>query len=143
MGDSSTHEDLGRKERVKIGSDRTFGLVIGAVLAILALVPLVHGGEVRLWLLGPAVLLLAVAAIAPRFLAPLNLAWFWVGKILSLIVSPIVMTVLFFVTITPIAATVRWLGKDLLRLRRRRDLSTYWIERDRSSTARDSLKKQF
>jgi type IV secretory pathway TrbD component len=143
MSSSRVHEDLGRKEKVTMGSDRTFGLVVGAAIAIFALVPLIHGGGVRLWLLGPAVIVLAVAVTAPRFLAPFNLVWFWVGKILSLIVSPVVMTVLFFVTITPVGIAVRWSGKDLLHLRRRRDVSTYWIERVRSSAARDSLKNQF
>lgn len=143
MGTSRIHEDLGRKERVTIGSDRNFGLVIGAALAIFGLLPLLHGGALRLWLLGPAVIVLAIAITAPRFLAPFNLVWFWIGKILGLIVSPLVMMLLFFVTITPIGIAVRWSGKDLLRLRRRNDLSTYWIERARSSAARESLKNQF
>jgi len=143
MANRGTHEDFAREERVEIGSNRTFGVVVGLVIMIFGLTPLLHGGNVRLWLLAPGAALLLVGALKPALLAPLNLVWFWIGKLLGMVVAPIVMMVIFFVTITPIGFLMRWSGKDSLRLRRRSDVDTYWIKRDGPGSTRETLKNQF
>ena len=60
----------------------------------------------------------------------LNRAWLAFGKLLHRIVSPIVMSAIFFICVTPTAWIMRIRGKDLLSLKRRPDLKTYWIERE-------------
>src|SRR5882672_12487916 len=130
MANRATHEDFARQERVEIGSNLTFGIVIGLVAMVFGFSPLVHGDHLRLWLLGPGAALLLVGVLKPTLLSPLNLVWFWIGKLLGMIVAPIVMMIIFFVTITPIGLIVRWSGKDSLRLRRRSAVDTYWIKRE-------------
>jgi hypothetical protein len=142
MANSHTHEDLRREEEVKAGSNRSFGFVFAAVFAIIGLLPLISGGGVRLWSLAIALVFLAVAFVAPKLLAPLNIAWFWFGMLLGKVVSPIVMAVVFYGTVAPIGALLRWRGKDPLRLRRG-DANSYWIERDPPGPPPDSLKNQF
>ena len=137
------HESFARDEKVKGSSDRTFGLVFTAVFAIVSFWPVLFGNPVRWWTLPFAVGFLAVALLAPKLLAPLNRAWTLLGLLMHLVVNPIVMGLLFFVAITPMALVVRILGKDLLRLKRDPQAASYWIERTPPGPSADSMRQQF
>ena len=128
---------------VKMGSERGFGIVFAIVFLIIALFPLLGDGGVRLWSVGVAAVFGGLAFVAPKFLAPLNRLWFRFGMLLSRIVSPIVMGILFFVTVTPTGLIMRARGKDLLRQKLDPDAETYWIEIDPEMAAQSSMKKQF
>ena len=128
---------------VKMGSERGFGIVFAIVFLIIALFPLLGDGGVRLWSVGVAAVFGGLAFVAPKFLAPLNRLWFRFGMLLSRIVSPIVMGILFFVTVTPTGLIMRARGKDLLRQKLDPDAETYWIEVDPEMAAQSSMKKQF
>ena len=75
-------------------------------------------------------------------LTPLNKAWFMLGLALGKVVSPIVLGIIFFGLITPIALIARLMGRDELKLRRPKK-STYWSEPISSSSDVDSFKNQF
>ena len=128
---------------VKMGSERGFGIVFAIVFLIIALFPLLGDGGVRLWSVGVAAVFGGLAFLAPKFLAPLNRLWFRFGMLLSRIVSPIVMGILFFVTVTPTGLIMRARGKDLLRQKLDPDAETYWIEVDPEMAAQSSMKNQF
>ena len=113
-----THEDFNRKEDVKAGSDRGFGLVMAAFFLIVACWPLIHAQPVRWWALGVAAVFAALAFMWTAPLAPLNKLWLKLGLLLYKVVNPIVLGLLFYVTVTPISLLMRVLGKDPLRLRR-------------------------
>ena len=113
------------------------------VFLIIALFPLLGDGGVRLWSVGVAAVFGGLAFLAPKLLAPLNRLWFRFGMLLSRIVSPIVMGILFFVTVTPTGLIMRARGKDLLRQKMDPDADTYWIEVDPEMAAQSSMKKQF
>lgn len=140
---AATHERLTHAERIKGSSDRSFGLVFAAFFAIIGLGPLASGGEVRIWSLALAVGFLAFALLWPGALAPLNRLWTRFGLLLSKVVNPIVMGLLFYVTITPASLIMRALGKDPLHLRFEPDAKSYWIERRPPGPAPDTMQNQF
>jgi len=74
-------------------------------------------------------------------LRPLYRAWIRFGELLGRIVSPIVLGVLFFGLLTPIARISRLAGRDELHLRAR-DTGTYWRNRPPSEPL-FSFKTQF
>lgn len=139
------HEDFTRKETVQGSSDRSFGFVMAAFFGLVALFPLLHGplSSIRWWALVVAAAFLAAALLWTAPLRPLNRAWLKFGLLLSKIVSPIVMMVLFYATVTPIGVLMRWTGKDPLRLRRNAAAASYWIPREPPGPAPDSMKQQF
>ena len=49
---------------------------------------------------------------------------------LNLITGPIVIDLLFYVIITPLALIMRATGRDLLRVRFDPEAKSYWIERE-------------
>jgi hypothetical protein len=138
-----THEDFSREEDVKPSSDRSFGLVIATFLMIVAFWPLIRGEQVRWWVLGTAAVFAVLAFFWTTALAPLNIWWMKLGVLLYKIVNPVVLGLLFYATVTPIALLMRVLGKDPLRLRRDFDAASYWIDRTPPGPVPDSMKNQF
>jgi predicted membrane metal-binding protein len=130
---------------VQGSSDRSFGFVMAAFFGLVALFPLLHGplSSIRWWALVVAAAFLALALLWTAPLRPLNRAWLKLGLLLSKIVSPIVMMLLFYATVTPVGVLMRWTGKDPLRLRRNAAAASYWIPREPPGPAPDSMKQQF
>lgn len=124
-------------------SDWSFGLVFAAAFAAIAFVPLLHHAPPRWWAFGIAVVFAAATLVRPQILHPLNRAWLTFGNLLHRVMSPLVMGVIFFVCITPIAWIMRWRGSDLLSLKRRPDLETYWIERPSLPPDPQSMRNQY
>jgi hypothetical protein len=138
-----THETFAREDDVRLPPERSFGFVFVGVFGLVGLFPLWRGAAPRWWSLGLAAVFLGAALLAPRALAPLNRLWFRFGLLLHAAVNPVVMALVFFTTVTPIALIMRAVGKDPLRLRRDHDARTYWIERRPPGPMPDTMPRQF
>jgi len=138
-----THEQLASFRQSTAGSDRNFGLAFSGLLAILGLWPLLHAASPKWPFLALSVAFAAAAILRPRWLAPCNRAWFKFGLALNKVAAPIVMGILFFGAVTPLAWYLRRRGKDLLRKSLEPDAATYWLERQGAGPVVDSFKKQF
>lgn len=139
----ATNEPAVSYRKVKPGSERSFGLVFAVFFAIVALLPATHGAAVRWWALAVAAAFVAAAFLAPRLLHPLNRVWFAFGMLLHHVVNPIVMAVMFYGAILPMALLLRALSKDLLRLKREPEAASYWIPREPPGPEPGSMRKQF
>ncbi|HEX2092498.1 MAG TPA: SxtJ family membrane protein [Longimicrobiaceae bacterium] len=137
------HEDLSREEEVKGPSERSFGIVFTTVFAVLGVWPLLHGRGVRTWTLGVAAAFLVLTLARPALLAPLNRLWFRFGLLLHRIVSPIVLGMLFFLTVTPVGYLMRLFGKRPLQLGFDPKVDSYWILRQPTEPAPETMTRQF
>jgi hypothetical protein len=90
-----------------------------------------------------AVALVGIVLTRSSLLTPLNRMWFAFGLLLGRIVSPVVLGVLFFAIVTPVALFGKLFGRDPLRLRKRKEATSHWIQRDPVGPAADSFKHQF
>ena len=124
---------------IKISSNRSFGIVFFVVFFLVAIYPLIHNEEIRIWSLIISIIFLILGLINSRILNPLNKLWFKFGILLGKIVSPIIMGIIFFLVVTPIGFIMRILGKDLLNLKFNRNKS-YWIEK---TGPKSKMKNQF
>ena len=124
---------------VKIGSNRSFGIVFFVVFLIIATYPLINGDELRLWSLIISIVFLFLGLVNSKILNPLNKLWFKFGIFLGKIISPLVMGIIFFLVVTPIGLLMRLLNKDLLNLRFNNN-SSYWIEK---TEPKSKMKNQF
>ncbi|HET7681649.1 MAG TPA: SxtJ family membrane protein [Xanthobacteraceae bacterium] len=125
----NSHESFESHLPTEMGSERSFGYVVGGVLLAIALWPLHAGEGPHLWALIPALPLIALAAIRPALLAPLNKLWFKFGLLLGRIISPIVLGIVYYLWITPIALIMRLAGKKFLALGFEPRAKSYWIIR--------------
>ena len=129
-----------RDSKIKISSNRNFGLVFFVVFLIVALWPLKHDEDIRLWSLVLSIIFFFLGILNSKLLTPLNKLWFKFGILLGSIVSPIVMGIVFFLVVTPTSIIMHLLGKDLLKMDRTKSTSTYWIKREKIDS---TMKKQF
>jgi hypothetical protein len=139
----STHEDLSRDHSIKGPSNRSFGFVMTAFFLLVGLAPLRHHQPARLWAFGIAVIFLLFTLVRPRLLAPLNKAWMQLGRLLSRIMAPVVMGLLFYLVFTPAGFFYRLLGKDSLRLKSGKGTRSYWIERKPPGPKPEEMINQF
>ncbi len=143
MASGNTHEDYSREEHVEGSSDRGFGQVFAGFFAILACLSLWNGSKTWHYTLPVAAVFLILAYTFPRVLGPLNKLWMKFGLLLFKVMNPIVLGLLFFVTIMPIGLVMRAFGKDFLRTKLDRNAKTYWIERTPPGPPPQSMKNQF
>ena len=127
-------------DKIKISSNRSFGLLFFVVFLIVSLWPLTHEGSIRIWSVIVSAVFLILGLINSRLLTPLNVLWFKLGMILGAIISPIVMGIIFFLVVTPIGFILRIMGKDLLNKKYEKKKETYWIKRNASI---GTMKRQF
>ena len=137
------HENLTRDQSVKMGSERSFGLVFTLVFLVIGCWPLMDAAPPRWWALAVAGLFLLLALVRPSLLAPLNKAWLRFGLLLHRIVSPLVLGLMFGLVFVPIGLLMRAFGKDPLRLRFDPDARSYWVEREPPGPAAESMINQF
>lgn len=137
------HEFGGRAATVETSSDRSFGLVFAGFFALLGGYGAWRGAALwPLWLAIAAVFLV-LALLRPGVLSPLNYLWSKLGQLMGMVVSPIVLALMFFVVVTPVALLMRLFGKDPLRLRRDAGADSYWIAREPPGPPGDSMRDQF
>ena len=127
------------QEKIKLPSNRNFGIVFSIVFLIIAIWPILNQNEIRIWSIIISLIFLILGLINSKFLSPLNKAWFKFGLILGSLIAPIVMGIVFFLVVTPTGLIMKVLGKDLLGLKRNKN-NTYWLEKDNSN---NNLKNQF
>ena len=123
----------------KIGSNRSFGIVFFVVFLIISLWPLLSGNEVRIWSLIVSIIFLTLGLINSKALTPLNKLWFKFGIFLGNIISPIVMGIIYFAVVTPIALLLKVINKDVLSLKKTKQAS-YWKNKEKYNS---SMKNQF
>ena len=124
---------------IKVGSNRSFGIVFFVVFLLIALYPFTYGGEIRIWSVIASLIFLVSGLLNSKFLTPLNKLWFRFGIFLGKIISPVIMGIIFFLVVTPIGFILRLLGKDVLNLKYSKNKS-YWIEKD---GPKSKMKNQF
>jgi len=121
-------------------SPKSFGIVFSVVFLIVSLYPLINSEGVHVWVLAVSAIFLLLAFIAPNTLAFPNKLWFKFGMLLGSIIAPIVMALVYFLTVLPTGLIMRLLGKDLLKKKLDKNAKSYWIERSESM---GSMKNQF
>ena len=127
------------QQKIKLPSNRNFGIVFSIVFLIIALWPLLSQNDIRIWSLIISGIFLVLGLINSKLLLPLNKIWFKFGIFLGNFIAPIVMGIIYFMVVTPTGLIMKMLGKDLLNLKKNNE-NSYWIEKDNSN---NNLKNQF
>lgn len=106
---------------------RNFGLLVGGIFLVIGLFPLIRGEGVRVWACTLAGLLILPALVVPGLLRYPYVGWMWLGAVLAWINTRIILSVVFFVLLSPIGALMRLFGRDPMRRKLERSLSTYRV----------------
>tara|TARA_B100001142_G_scaffold273847_1_gene281522 strand:- start:212 stop:601 length:390 start_codon:yes stop_codon:yes gene_type:complete len=127
------------KDDIKIGSNKSFGIVFFIFFLLISVYPLIDDGVLNIWFLSISIVFLILGILNSKILTPLNKLWFKFGILLGKFVSPIVMAFVFFGVVTPISFIMKILKKDLLNIKKN-EKSSYWIAK---SGPKSKMKNQF
>ena len=130
---------LRRLSPQQLPSNRSFGFVFTAFFSLLGLSGV--GWDI-LWYIFAA-LFAMLAVFLPHFLTPLNRIWMKLGSMIHVLIKPIILGVIFFLIISPVALMMRVMGRDPMLRRFQSEMSSYWINRTPSDSGVDDLKQQF
>jgi len=127
---------------VELPSNRKFGFFFSLVFFVLAAYFIyIQSQQLALTMLLVSSLFLIIALFKANLLLPLNKLWMRFGFLLGRIISPIVLSIIFFGLITPYSIVIRIFGRDELHLRKVKNRS-HWIRRSQDSPQTD-FKRQF
>ena len=126
-------------DKIKLPTNRNFGIVFFIVFLLIALWPILNNNDLRIWSLIVSLVFLVFGSLNSKLLTPLNKLWFKFGIFLGNIIAPIIMGIVFFLVVTPTGLIMKILKKDLLKLKNNNS-DTYWLEKDNSN---NSLRNQF
>ncbi len=135
--------ELETNTEIKIGSEKSFGIVFSIVFSIIGLLPLYVDAPVRFWALGISAVFLGLTFLKPSVLTVPNRLWFRFGLLLNKVVSPVVMGLIFVLTVIPTGLVLRARGKDPLRKKMDPEAQTYWITPEEGHHRSSSMKNQF
>ena len=124
---------------------RKFGLVIAIALGVIGSFVYVKSGnfDVAGWLWGIGLLFLILGFILPSVLRPAYRIWMLLAYFIGGIVSRVILTVLFYVVLTPTGLVLRLFGKDVLDQRFEKDRESYWIKKDLSGHTKEQYRKMY
>jgi hypothetical protein len=114
---------------VTLADLRRFGLLVGAIFLAIGLWPVVRGRDVHVWAVGVGAVLFAAGVLWPAGLRPVHRGWIALSEVLGWINSRLILGVIFFGLITPMAAVWRLLGRDPMQRRFERSVDTYRVVR--------------
>jgi hypothetical protein len=130
-------------DNILLPSNRKFGIVMGFVAISIGGFFVFHQPQLIGYVLLLVGFLLILGALKnSEWLSPLNRAWMRFGELLGKVVSPIILSLIFFSIFVPISLFFKLIGRDELKLRRVPSTS-YWVEKKERAHASKSFKRQF
>ena len=122
---------------------RKFGLTVGSVLAAIAILLLYFEKPSAIYFAVIGGLLILFGALFPQLLKPLNRIWMGLAIILGFIMSRVILTVLFYLVLTPIAILAKIVGKKFMVLKYDKSAETYWEKRTNIHKKQIDYDRQF
>ena len=135
---------LEKNSKVTSASDRSFGVMFGFIFIIIAVIMRLRDNpqNIQLLFLALSFLTFLISFTRPSLLSTPNKLWMKFSLLLARFVSPIVLGVLFYVLISPLALVLRLFGRDELRLKTKK-VATNWQSRQINGYSLDSFKNQY
>jgi hypothetical protein len=130
-------------ERLSNAELRKFGLTVGAAFVVLGTISWWRGHELPpriLWTMGG--LLIVPGAVAPALLRPIQRGWMAFALVLGHVNTRIILTVLFYLVMTPVGLIMR-LFRDPLDRSMSGNTTTHWTKRAPEPAEIQRYERQF
>jgi hypothetical protein len=138
----SIRADL-KKLKTGAGDLRKFGLTVGGVFILLGVLLLLRHRSSYLAFLGAGALLTGFGVIWPRALKYIYIAWMALAFTLGFVMSNVILTLFFFLFVTPIGLLARLFQKDFLARKWDKRVASYWIQRGSEVKTANTYERQF
>ena len=121
---------------------RSFGLTMGIILFIISGLLMFYNEEIYQVIGIIALTFVGLGLIIPVVLKPLYFVWMTFAAILGWVMTRVILSLVFYLIITPIGLLTKLLGEDFLALKRG-DSDSYWNYRDSAEELNQDYEKQF
>lgn len=111
---------------------RKFGITIAVGFAVLGGIFLWRDIGAWPYLFIVSGLFLTTGLVAPKTLAPVEYVWMKVAHAIGVVVTYILLTLTYYLVITPTGLLMRLFGKDPMNRKFETDKRSYWIEVDQN-----------
>ncbi|MGB1252551.1 MAG: SxtJ family membrane protein [Candidatus Promineifilaceae bacterium] len=122
---------------------RDFGRMVGLVVTLIGLFQYLNTRPLAPYFLGVGIFLIIFGFVAPTLLKPLYLVWMSIAVVMGFIMTRVILTLLYFGVLTPIAFLARLSGTQFMTLKPDPTQASYWNERPQKKASRESYEKQF
>jgi len=122
---------------------RQFGITIGVVLGLLGMWCVWRGKEGSYPLLISASVFFFLGIIFPVLLKPLQKLWMSLAILLGWLMTRVIVTILFYLVVTPIGLLARVCGKDFLHTKIDKNANSYWSPKEAVTRSKEDYEKQF
>ena len=135
-------------EEIKIiksekGDLRKFGITVGILLIIIPGFLLWKEKESFQIFLTIGIILIVFGTTIPFTLKPIYWVWMIIATILGWVMTRVILSILFYIIVTPIGLIARLLGKQFIELQWNKESSTYWNYRSGDTFEKEKYEKQF
>tara|TARA_B100000519_G_C14198880_1_gene416847 strand:- start:729 stop:1142 length:414 start_codon:yes stop_codon:yes gene_type:complete len=137
MFEEIKHIKTGKKEL------RSFGVTIGIILLLIAGFLFYKEKESFQLFIYIASSFIGIGFIIPILLKPIYIIWMTFAIILGWFMTRVILSLLFFVIITPIGIILRLFGKDFLDIKKQAIEESYWNIRTNGHLEKENFEKQF
>ena len=138
----SIHTDL-KKLRTGAGDLRKFGVTVGAGFIFLGVLLLLRHRSSYVAFCSAGALLTAFGVIWPRALKYVYIAWMALAFTLGFVMSNVILTLFFFLFVTPIGLLARLFQKDFLARKWDKQAASYWIQHGSEVKTANTYERQF
>lgn len=119
------------------------GITVGAVLILISFILwwLGKNSFVYFSLVGGVFIILSYIAIP--LLRPFHKLWIGLSLVLGFVMSRIILTILFYLVVTPIGLLAKLVGKKFMPLGFDKTTETYWEKREKTVKEKIDYERQF
>ncbi len=122
---------------------RNFGLLMACVLLLAGGWLWWQGAASWPWMTGASALLAVIGLAVPAILRPFYKAWMVLALILGWIMTRVILTLVYYLVLTPIALLGRAFGEQFLPLKTSTETKSYWVRRTGPARPKGDYERQF
>lgn len=119
------------------------GLTVGVVLILLSLLLWYLGKTSAIYFSSFGGLFVILALVFPSLLRPFHIAWMMLALLMGFVMSRVILTILFYLILTPISLIAKIVGKKFMPLGFDKKAATYWEKRDITVKQKIDYERQF
>lgn len=122
---------------------KKFGYTMTVVLLIISLIIYLYSNSIYIYFASSAGILLLLTLIAPKLLLPFQKVWMGLAVILNFIMTRIILSLLYYLILTPLGLILKLTGKDFMERTLSKNKSSYWNIREDNKYLPEHTERQF
>jgi multisubunit Na+/H+ antiporter MnhG subunit len=122
---------------------RKFGLVVGVVFGLIGLLLLWRHRDYYVYFLALSAALICPALVYPPLLNPVHKAWMTGALLIGWVMTRVILIMVFYLAVTPIALLARVFRRRFLHLDLDRGAKSYWIVKETHDRQKERYEQQF